>query len=538
MKKIITFVVALATTLCAMAQQSSSMNFVGSSDYTSTMMGQTISGSDAKATMVVGDANSSLTLPAMTVMVMGNQMTIPSIKYSDLTSTTQGSASEGTEVRVWQKGAYDFVVNVPGEGNKTVKVTSLDATYSQATGELTAKVVLTYGSMPGAVTFTETGYYTTDNKWNLAGQGTEANPYRILEAADFNTMAAKCNAELTGMGEYFKVMNDIDFKGTAEIPVPFPCIAKAAIKSISDISYGFQGVLDGNNKSVSGIYNVNNKNDQAGKNCALISSLGEDGVVKNLTFTKDNYITGYNYLSTFVSLNKGGEIENCVNYADATAVNMAASGICSYICGGKGMVKNCTNYGNMVAMSYAAGILSGAQSGAAIGKSDNDYANITVEGCTNSGNIMTTNGTGSAGISGNYSGNIINCTNTGTIDDSQGTAKTIQYTGGIAGSMTYVGKVYGNVNRGTVKGVNKVGGIVGYVMKGGDDILLLCGKDFGNVNLGNVIGTNDTGSVLGGTLRSVAPILNAKQCDVNGDGKVDIDDVSTVINDICTPSAN
>lgn len=61
---------------------------------------------------------------------------------------------------------------------------------------------------------------------------------------------------------------------------------------------------------------------------------------------------------------------------------------------------------------------------------------------------------------------MIDCTNYGIVDDTQGTAKSRQYTAGIVACASFAVDIDGCNNCGTVNGVKNVGGIVGNVMKG------------------------------------------------------------------------
>lgn len=296
--------------------------------------------------------------------------------------------------------------------------------------------------------------------WGLNGTGTEADPYIISTAADFAAMANNCNADHKGTGEYFKMTNDIDFGGSEANPMQLPAIGKDGNAQITKIAYGFDGTFDGDGHTVSGIYHTENGNNAEGKYNALFGCIDKNGVVKNIVFSENNHITSYNYVGSIASLNMG-TIENCSNYADITATNFAAGGICGFMVNGNGNVKDCHNYGNVTAMTYASGICGGSQSG----KSITTYSYL-IEDCTNSGNLSTSNGLGSAGIAGSYSGAIRNCTNNGNVDDTQGTAKSKQYTAGIVSCASNAVDIEGCTNSGSINGVKNVGGIVGNVMKG------------------------------------------------------------------------
>ncbi|MCQ2229304.1 MAG: hypothetical protein MJZ13_06120 [Bacteroidales bacterium] len=333
-----------------------------------------------------------------------------------------------------------------------------------------------------------------DNVYGFAGSGTEADPYKISSASDFTTLAAKITSDNTGAGEYFILTADINFGGTEANPVQFPSVARAAITNLTTVAWGFQGVIDGNDKRISGIYHTKCDRDVQGQFNALISSLGEGGVVKNMIFTENNYVNTHQYVAPFVCVNYGGFVEDCTNYADITSVGMAAAGICSYIVKGKGVVRNCTNYGDIVASSYAAGIVGGSQSGASVGTTDAAYANVIVDHCVNYGNCSSTNGTGAAGIVGMFSGVVTNCTNNANINDPKG-----KYIAGIAASMSYVAGVSGNVNNGDITGSNYVSGIVSYIAKGNNEDV-----DFSdNINNGLIVGTGENcGPIFGGGVRT------------------------------------
>lgn len=273
---------------------------------------------------------------------------------------------------------------------------------------------------------------TVSNAWGLAGTGTAADPYLVSTAADFKAMAKNCNADHKGTGEYFKMTNDIDFGGTADSPAQLPAIGKDGNAQITKIAYGFDGTFDGDGHTISGIYHTENGNNAEGKYNALFGCIDKNGVVKNIVFSENNHITSYNYVGSIASLNMG-TIQNCTNYADITATNFAAGGICGFMVNGNGTVRDCHNHGNIKAMTYASGICGGSQSG----KSITTYSYL-IEGCTNSGNA----------------------------DDTHGTAKSKQYTAGIVSCASFAVDIEGCTNSGSINGVKNVGGILGNVMKG------------------------------------------------------------------------
>lgn len=348
---------------------------------------------------------------------------------------------------------------------------------------------------------------TVTNAWGLKGTGTEADPYLVSTAADFKAMAEKCNAKHKGTGEYFKMTNDIDFGGSADNPVQLPAIGKDGNAQIANIAYGFDGSFDGDGHTISGIYHTESDNNAKGKYNGLFGCIDKNGVVKDIIFSKNNYITGYNYVGSIVSLNMG-IIENCTNYADITATGFAAGGICGFMVNGCGTIKDCENYGDVKAMTYASGICGGSQSG----KSVTTY-NYLIENCTNSGNLSTTNGVGSAGIAGSYSGAVKNCTNSGNADDTKGTAKTKQYTAGIVSCASFAVDIDGCTNSGSISGVKNVGGILGNVMKGDEASTTI--KNC--INNGSVSGQDFyVAGIVGNSLRANG-LVSVVKCTNNGE---------------------
>ena len=307
---------------------------------------------------------------------------------------------------------------------------------------------------------------TPVNVWGLEGEGTEDSPYLIKSAQDFYSIAEKISEDNTGLDEYFLIANAIDFGGSEASPALLPSIGKAGIDKIASVNWGFEGNLNGNNQEISGIYHNEDNNDVAGNFNALISSLGRYGTVYNIVITEDNYISGYSYTGSVVSLCHGNVFQ-CVNSADVTSTGAFAGGICGYLIKGVGGVAGCYNTGNVSAMTYAAGIVAGAQSGGSLGTTSNDYQGYNVMNCQNYGDIYTTNNTGAAGIAGSYSGTIYTCQNFGDISGNP-EKTTGQYNAGIVATLTYPLTIFDCTNNGNVSGASKVAGIVGAVMKGDD----------------------------------------------------------------------
>ena len=522
MTKVFTLIAACALTAgSAYAQQHSAMNFVGSADfYIATMKNQTYTNINKDTVKVtLGTGNASFALPKMVYQAMN--VTVAPFTLSDLTYKMTGSFQTGDMAFTWANDGDIKTTTTDATGTeKEVTVTSFSATYTHTTGELTLAMTFKYGSMPFAITYETKGYYTIDNAWKLVGRGTSGNPYKIYDASDFTAMATNISANNTGAGEYFVMMNNVNFGGSADSPVQLPAIGKAAIQSITKIDYSFQGTFDAQNDTISGIYHTNCGNDTNGKFNALFSSVGDKGSIKNLVISKDNYIKSYNYVAPIVSV-LAGTVEGCENYADVTATNFAASGIAGCVASAA-KITDCNNKGNITANTYASGICGGSVLG-----------NITADSypyiynCSNTGNISSTNGIGSAGIAGSFAGKVEKCINSGTIDDTNTNNEKGQYTGGIVACGSKVTYVSDCTNQGEVKGLKNVGGIVGIVM-----------NETGKVNAAITGCTND-GAVSGKTT-NVAGIVgntayktykvNISSCTNNAAVTTEQEDKSTIGN--------
>lgn len=351
------------------------------------------------------------------------------------------------------------------------------------------------GNMPFPLVATAEVVKSSTNVYGFAGSGTLADPYQLTSAGDFATLAKNVTADHRATGEYFKVMNDIDFGGSM-----LPNIAMDGILEgkINKTEWGFEGHILGNHASISGVKHELNAGFQS-----LFSVLAEGGTISDLVFAKDNVFSTKTYTAPFASLCYG-TISNCTNYADISASGAFAGGICGHLMFGKGTIENCANYGDIYAKTYATGIVAGSQSGDAI--ENYDYI---VRNCQNYGNICTEVGTGSAGIAGSIGGKILLCTNYGTVrsvpkgQDAKG-----YYVGGIVSCPSRIISIEDCVNEGAVYGHKMVGGIVGNDMKGKDNDVYI-------INCTNKGTVSATGNYIGGIAGHTARIegrLTLKGC--------------------------
>lgn len=156
MKKTLLLLLAVMTVVFAEAQNHGDLKFAGASKFGIPSMDAYQD--NETDTVVVGDANSSITLPVMYYKTMG--MTLPSIKFTNLKYNMEGTYPN--MAFAWHQEYADTTVNVIVDGEaqeKHLKNVTLDAKYTHITQAFEVKVTMTYGSMPFPLTYTMSGSY-------------------------------------------------------------------------------------------------------------------------------------------------------------------------------------------------------------------------------------------------------------------------------------------------------------------------------------------------------------------------------------------
>ncbi len=313
----------------------------------------------------------------------------------------------------------------------------------------------------------------------FAGSGTEDDPYRIYTASDLNKLADLVNDGIDH-GGFYRLENDIDLSIYGK-----DYDGGKGWTAIGSSESPFQGIFDGNNKKITGLY-INRDQDNVGlfgyinhgtvKNVVLVggnvsgmNNVGgvagyvffSSGVIENCINTgsisgKENVggVVGYSELSTISKFNNTGSISG-VNHV---------GGVIGHSLGGS--IKKCINTGSIRA--------EGDQVGGVVGFNQSE-----VNACLNKGNIRANEQVG--GVVGANNGAVYNSINTGSIS-----AKA--QVGGIAGQNIYI--VSKCVNTGSIIGQKQIGGIAG---KGGD----ISGIENCATLNGNLIGEDDLGRIVG-----------------------------------------
>jgi len=329
------------------------------------------------------------------------------------------------------------------KGNGTVTVTATTSDGSNVIGSTTVYI----SGQPGA------------DKYFPAGDGTVDNPFQITTADELAAMAAIVNAGEAGYNpSYYMVMADIDLNVT-------PYNEGIGWTTIGVASSPFQGVLDGNGKTISGLY-LN----QTGINKGLFGEVLGNAVIKNLTVTgsvTNTATTAPNGWDECVGgivgrLEGSAVIQNCSFSGSVTGVKTSIGGVVGYLnasasmthCWSDATVKNTSN-GNNGRLGGLVGAIEGN------GVISNSYFTGTVIGA----------GERTGGIAGHMNGantKISNCYVTGEV---RGWCWS---TGGIVGFAQTACKIENCYVTGPVSENNNVrlGGILGRANSGSLGVII------------------------------------------------------------------
>ena len=329
-----------------------------------------------------------------------------------------------------------------------------------------------------------------------SGAGTESDPYLILNPIQLNQLRNFLNQS----GVYFKLMADIDLTEFLEDENP-----DQGWQPVGTSSAPFKGILDGNGKTISGLW-INRSN------TSYVGLFGycRAATIKNLTI-KDAEINGNTYVGVISGYNynysnKGG-VSNCILSGKVNGVKYVGgctgytycgffNGISSSVdiiggdyTGGIAGHTGSINISNCFVNSTISGI---NEVGGILGVEDSEYCKISncgyvgsISGTSNVGGICGytngyTNDSSSSTIKGSYAVAYVRGTgeNTGgligysqsPVEDCYFSGRVIgqKYTGGLIGYRKY-GSVKKCYSQGSIIGTSYVGGLCGYI--GGSSVI-------------------------------------------------------------------
>ena len=368
----------------------------------------------------------------------------------------------------------------------------------------------------GDVKQTEIDRVEDETPWELAGSGSEEDPYLIESIEDLIAFSNSVNNGTNYSSKYVKLTTDLDFNLPFSYDNPKTKVSEKTNRIIEEDSNGtelkefltsgtgfnpignngkaFSGNFDGNGKEIKNIY-INRQENYIGFfgkcNWSEIKGLKISGnVTANGEIEKTRYIGGivgqssyrvliencYSNMNIYADITNGGyvggitgdkanNIIGCINKGNIEVINQNSlsranvSGI-----GEASEIKNSYNSGNIIAKRG-----NGTRNYRIAGINADMQNNDIVVNCYNSGNIIIENSKVndlSAGIVGSVNGseNVIqNCYNIGNVEGYQ------TYSAGIIAQLVNGKSVSNCCNKGIIG--DKGGGIIGYITSNNESVI-------------------------------------------------------------------
>ena len=267
------------------------------------------------------------------------------------------------------------------------------------------------------------GYYAITNAGNLywfaEKVDNENDTYgsaNVVLTKDITVNSGTVTAESTGLREW----NPIGY----------------AVSNEFENGAGFDGIFDGNGKTVSGLY----FNDENASFVGLIAKTGSNALVKGVILT-NSYLSGNNEVGGIVGDNKGS-VTACINNATITGSGTMVGGIAGH---NSGNITDCVNHAAITGLNQIGGI-----SGASYG---------TVELCGNAGAVTATSGSAGGVVGENYNAAIRNCWNTADVSAGDNAGG---ITSRVAATPNPIENCWSTGTVASTRSIN-IGGLVGYV---------------------------------------------------------------------------
>lgn len=367
------------------------------------------------------------------------------------------------------------------------------------------------------------------------GDGTEENPYLLYDGYDFVNIAKDVNGGTNYTGTYFLVASpEIDFSGFS-------------YTAIGTESKQFGGYFDGNGVVIKNLSATN----------GLFGYMSKNGTITNIIIDETCIINGTSRdAAGFVGASRG-TISNCINNASVTSTKYHIGGICG---DNMGTIINCKNYGD-ISSNYDVGMVGGIAGDIDSGKILNceNYGKVTgpacwiggivglvtgnksvIDGCLNAGDVSGTNDigciTGSSEQTASVTNNLVtSCTITGTYSSSNFGA------GAIAPSDYYatfsnnyytkdvIVKVGTNTyDNDTPRGIWRNSGPVDVEKNNG--AVMVEAFATGDADGDGVVDVNDVTSTINYILNKPTARFVQRAANVDGDTSIDVNDVQGIIN--------
>ena len=356
---------------------------------------------------IIGDMNDYHGLYAASQLIYS--INIGNVSGSDIVGTMTGGAVDNSLIdsSCWYLQNNDTNMGVAAVGSKSVVVetktdaTTLSSCISRGQKRLdSAEGYYTWNNirlnMPArVVTWTTADIY--DSAWPAGkGEGTEEMPYLIDTEAEFGAFAAMVNNGRNFSGECIRLNADLDMAQYQWEPIG------------SSFSVAFQGIFDGNGKTVRG---VQISRQYIG---GIFGMIGARAQIKNLTVEQIKVeLSVASGAGIAAIVNGAGVIENC--HTKGGSISSSLTGMNDAYLGGivgdlqqGGKIKNCSNTADITTQAYTAGGIVGGTRGTVV-------QNAYIENCYNAGTVSA--GRNIGGIIGNMGvkSELINSYNSGAV---------------------------------------------------------------------------------------------------------------------------
>ena len=292
----------------------------------------------------------------------------------------------------------------------------------------------------------------------LAGAGTESDPYRIATANDLREFAQRVNNGQIRADANAILTADIVLNEKIEVDENGTVTNKEDLSEWTPIgsdSQKYSGTFDGNGKTISGLY-IDSDADYQGL-FGYLSTEGDNTVtVQNLSVS--GTVSGKMYVGGIVGYNFSGTVTNCAFSGSVSGTYTYVGGVVGY--NSNGIVINSYNTGEVSGSNTVGGVVGSNSSSASV---TNSYNTGKVSGSKTVGGVVGNN---------SFRATVTNCYNTGNVS------------GPYSGSDSNVGGVVGR-NGGTVtgcyflkdtagSGIGNEGSAAGAAVV--EDLDALCGK--------------------------------------------------------------
>jgi len=319
---------------------------------------------------------------------------------------------------------------------------TIEGSYSQSGGKFYSDTTRSF-SVGGSFSIT----FEADTFKRFTGSGASAgDPYVIYDV--YGLQAMKCNSSA-----YFKLNNNIDasstlnwnWNGTLSTFEGFSPVGFSVREDVGDITNPFTGDLDGNYKTISGLYIDRTASYYSGLFGAMYS---ETGGVRNLTLEAIS-IRGLIVVGGLFGWNAGGTITNChVSGALAGYIGVGSLGGIQF----SGAMANSTSSGNVYAPGLYSGGLVGAIDSVVV---SNCRSNATVSGGQYAGGLV-----GGMGVIMD-GGQILTCESSGSVSANSMSGGLVGIVGAAGETDNIVGTVIDSRASGNVTGYAGIGGFAG-----------------------------------------------------------------------------